>query len=376
MRIKSLYYKNHNTGWQLGEKDKPVEFGEINLLVGVSGVGKSMILKAIERVQEFALSYGKSFPNEEWKIQYSDNFNNEVIWEGKFDNSKPSSNVELNNDLYRNKNNAPILFEKLTINSTTLFENNDSKLLFKEKEYPYVEVSCFELFRNDESIIEQGGALYHIGARQALFWRAPNPNLIAEIKNSDNEELNVSGNILSPHIRFFDKLIVMSQFKKSKFEDITTSFKNIFPLITEIKIEDEGSGEKENFRIKIKDHDTWVDQNNISSGMIKTLALLTQIHATPPEAVVLIDEFENSLGINCIDKIADELMNLEHPFQMIFTSHHADIISKIPVEHWRIVQRKGSVVKLHKAEEFKIGTSKHSAYSNLLNNPQFEKSIQ
>jgi ABC-type sugar transport system ATPase subunit len=43
MRIEKLSYHNHVTGWQLA----PVEFGSVNLLVGVSGVGKTRILEVI-----------------------------------------------------------------------------------------------------------------------------------------------------------------------------------------------------------------------------------------------------------------------------------------------------------------------------------------
>ncbi|MEY2830445.1 MAG: hypothetical protein RIQ33_2303, partial [Bacteroidota bacterium] len=193
--------------------------------------------------------------------------------------------------------------------------------------------------------------------------------------------LNTNSFMLTPYRFDASSLYSLHQLyfiKDQLFFDILSSFKSIFPTISDIDFEIlPNAAERGDIALlRLKDNGIWVTQNLISLGMLKTLQLLVKIKTTPPEAVVLIDEFENSLGINCIDKIADELMNLEHPFQMIFTSHHADIISKIPVEHWRIVQRKGSVVKLHKAEEFKIGTSKHSAYSNLLNNPQFEKSIQ
>jgi len=43
MRIKRFSYENKATGWKL----EPMEFGDFNLLVGVSGVGKSKILDAL-----------------------------------------------------------------------------------------------------------------------------------------------------------------------------------------------------------------------------------------------------------------------------------------------------------------------------------------
>jgi putative ribosome biogenesis GTPase RsgA len=43
MRIEKLYYRNHVTDWELA----PIGFGSVNLLVGVSGVGKTRILEVI-----------------------------------------------------------------------------------------------------------------------------------------------------------------------------------------------------------------------------------------------------------------------------------------------------------------------------------------
>jgi recombinational DNA repair ATPase RecF len=50
MRIEKLYYRNHVTGWELST----MEFGDVNLLVGVSGVGKTKILEAIRSLQRIA----------------------------------------------------------------------------------------------------------------------------------------------------------------------------------------------------------------------------------------------------------------------------------------------------------------------------------
>ncbi len=50
MRIKSLEYHDHARGW----KFEPVEFSNLNLLVGVSGAGKTQILNAILNSKKIA----------------------------------------------------------------------------------------------------------------------------------------------------------------------------------------------------------------------------------------------------------------------------------------------------------------------------------
>jgi predicted ATPase len=54
--------------------------------------------------------------------------------------------------------------------------------------------------------------------------------------------------------------------------------------------------------------DRWITQSNISMGMLKTLAHILEIHLLAEGSILLIDEFENSLGANCIDVIT-ELFN-------------------------------------------------------------------
>jgi hypothetical protein len=67
MRIEKLYYCNHVNGWELS----PMEFGFVNLLVGVFGVGKTKILEVIRSLKEivFGIDWEKQFLNVvEWDI--------------------------------------------------------------------------------------------------------------------------------------------------------------------------------------------------------------------------------------------------------------------------------------------------------------------
>ncbi len=43
MKIQSLYFKNGKLGWEV----KPIKFQNLNLLVGLSGAGKSQIIRAL-----------------------------------------------------------------------------------------------------------------------------------------------------------------------------------------------------------------------------------------------------------------------------------------------------------------------------------------
>ena len=46
----------------------------------------------------------------------------------------------------------------------------------------------------------------------------------------------------------------------------------------------------------------------------------------PDGSVILIDEFENSLGVNCLDEITEDVVKESRRLQFILTSHHPYII--------------------------------------------------
>lgn len=108
--------------------------------------------------------------------------------------------------------------------------------------------------------------------------------------------------------------------------------------------------------------------------MLKTFVLLCQVELSVDGTVFLIDEFENSLGINCLDVVTDQLFG-SRELQFIITSHHPYVINNIPMEYWKVVTRKGGVIQTHSAEELKLGHSKHKAFTELINSKEFRKGV-
>ena len=103
----------------------------------------------------------------------------------------------------------------------------------------------------------------------------------------------------------------------------------------------------------------------MSSGMLRTLIHISEIYLSTPGTVILIDEFENSLGINCIDILTDDLIHENKTLQFIATSHHPYIINNIPYEYWKIVTRKGGHINIRNASDYSLGKSKQEAFLQL-----------
>lgn len=176
------------------------------------------------------------------------------------------------------------------------------------------------------------------------------------------------------------KLALIAGHLPNLFEKIKFKFIDIFPHVENFKIEAVEDNENPSFtrfpiQIKEKGVNDWIFQNNISSGMLKTLIHISELYLSPEGTVILIDEFENSLGINCIDVVTD-LIRENRNIQFILTSHHPYIINNIGMEHWKIVTRKGGLVTVIDAKDLNLGKSKHQAFTQLINLEEYSEGIK
>ena len=153
---------------------------------------------------------------------------------------------------------------------------------------------------------------------------------------------------------------------KKVFAEIIYEFKNIFPQVEDVRF---ALLEKYDlYELEIKERGTdWISQGEISSGMFKTLMHISGMRLLAEGSVILIDEFENSLGVNCIDAAAGDLVHPERNLQYIITSHHPYIINNIDMRYWKVVMREGAKVSTKNAVQLKLGKSKHEAFKQLLN---------
>jgi predicted ATPase len=176
------------------------------------------------------------------------------------------------------------------------------------------------------------------------------------------------------------KLFLISHNNPDIFDKIKQKFIATFPQVEDVKIEavrykNDRSHPLFPIQIKEKGVKDWIFQFNISSGMRKTLIHISELYLSPQGTVILIDEFENSLGINCIDVVTDLLVENRN-IQFILTSHHPYIINNIGMEHWKIVTRKGGVVTVIDAKDLNLGKSRHQAFTQLINLEEYNEGIK
>ncbi|TAH30935.1 MAG: ATP-binding protein [Oscillatoriales cyanobacterium] len=372
MKIISLQLKNHFLGWDFDE----IKFSSnLTLLVGISGAGKTQILRGIIDLKRIANR--KAINGLEWKIIFSTVNGTEFIWEGGFDTVETN---ELNFDDPEKENpdeneKPSFIYEKLISKNEVLFERNKEDIKFKNSQIPKLSShqSMMYLLKEETVIKEAFDALNKIEYRDhtinGLRLRSSKQSLHS-IKN----KYQTLQSIVNSDEDIRTKLYLIYENKLDIFEAIKSRFIDVFQQIEDVRVEpfktdDLFKGFADIFvpviSIKEKSVPKWIREDRMSSGMLRTIIHLGEIFLSNEGSVILIDEFENSLGINCIDILTDDLIYENKTLQFIATSHHPYIINNIPYEYWKIVTRQGGHIKTCNASDYHLGKSKQDAFIQL-----------
>ena len=372
MKLLRLSYQDLSSGLSI---DSCKFFPDLNLLVGISGAGKTSILKAISNLKR--ITNGASINGVKWDVEFLTNDHVRYHWLGEFEVKKARSLIKNDADEVNSndgENKVSIIRETLLKDQEVLIARNQEVIEFKHSKTPKLPsyLSCIELFNQEEDVFP---------VRQEFNKMVFNP-LKFNISSStldkilrDYEYTSLS-ELQSSQLPISDKLLITYEKYPDTFEIIKIKFFKIFPQFEDLKIESlkpfslTRSGLLKNppyIQIKEKNSHVWILEPNISSGMIKSLMFLATIKLSPDGSVILIDEFENSLGVNCLDTLTEDLLVNYRDLQFIITSHHPYIINNISPAYWKIVTRKGGVIQVHNAADFHISKTRQKAFIDLIN---------
>jgi len=374
MKIISLRLKNNFLGWDFDEVDFS---SNLTLLVGVSGAGKTQILRAILDLK--SIVNGKAINGLEWKINFYTVNNTEFIWEGSFETIETDESTfyegENEDIFYEDEDDYPsLLYEKLTSQNDVIIERSPEKIKFKNIEMPKLSSyqSIIYTLREESMIKEAYDAL------NKIEYRDQTRNGLNVYRISDKplhfltSKYKTLESIINSDENIHAKLYFVHENKLNIFNKIKSKFIEIFQQVEDIKIKLLHTHHTSTGRlfipfIFIKENcvPQWIRDDKMSSGMLRTLIHISEIYLSTPGTVILIDEFENSLGINCIDILTDDLIHENKNLQFISTSHHPYIINNIPYEYWKIVTRKGGHINIRNASDYHLGKSKQEAFLQL-----------
>ncbi|MFN5894934.1 MAG: ATP-binding protein, partial [Dolichospermum sp.] len=302
MKIHQFEYQDHEYQWKL----EPVKFlPHINLLVGISGVGKTEILKAIRRLNKIA--NGASLNGVEWNIEFSTSDNVNYHWQGRFEVHQITQIIEQELDegeITDSKDEGfRILSERLYRNDIIIVERDEEKIILNGKQTPKLSLfqSVVYILNREDDIIpvktELEKVIFVDYEKIDKTWKIP-ISVIKQYENSSLKKLKES-DLPTPV-----KLSILYRYFRQEFNKIQKLFQTIFPKVIDIKIEPFKKDKLEQLpaalsdilrdavtiNIKEKRVNDWIE--NISSGMLKTFMYISELSLSPEGAVILIDEFE------------------------------------------------------------------------------------
>jgi predicted ATPase len=377
MKIDSLSFVDNARKWRLERAD----FDKLTLLVGASGVGKTQILKSIIALKD--ISEGKPGSGIKWDIKFSVLSGDKYEWSGEFENLGDFDRFE---DDDNSKKKSAILKEKVSRNGKIIIKRTSDSIFFDDKQTVKLpnHQSVIYLLKEEELIKPAFDGFKKI----VLSDQTDSQTKPLRINFSDTEKLLRNHKTLD-EIRESDeetttKLFLVYKNAQKTFNLIKERYSDIFPHVEDVKVEPLNYEDEDVpffFRqvpfIQIKEIgvEQWIVQKNISSGMFRTLIHISEIYLSNEGSLFLIDEFENSLGINCINELTNDILSSNRQIQFILTSHHPYIINNISPTNWKIVTRSKGVVKTHKADQFEIGKSKHEAFMQLIQLEEYKTGI-
>lgn len=380
MKISKLKYFDQSRHWNLNM----MTFKKLTLLVGASGVGKTQILKSILNLRNIVK--GTSINGLKWEIEFYIS-NDMYIWQGEFEKTSQETEMGLIDFVISDddgKKDAPkIICEKLYKNQSEIIRRDENKIMFnnvKTVKLPQ-EKSVINLLKEEDEISViyknfQKITLHDHSETETLRFSSADIEVKVE-KYKNIEDIQESDETVRT------KLYLASLKSEKVFNIIKDKFIDVFPYVENFKIEPIPSKKIPFFlqqtpfiQIKEKGVEDWINENQISSGMLRTLLHISELYLGANGTIILVDEFENSLGVNCIDELTNELLIHKRNLQFIITSHHPYIINNINYSNWKIVTRKAGSVTARDANSFNLGKSKHKAFTQLINLDEYSEGVE
>jgi hypothetical protein len=353
----------------------------INLVGGLSGVGKTRLLNTIYNLSQL-IQKKRELAEGSWEM----------------DLSIDKKNYKYTLDLRKNLNSGKVFIDReiLIENKKKLIERNGSIFKFANKRLPKLsqEDIGIYLLREEpdiEKVFTEFKKIYIRRFNPDYYYKDLKEKIVGfskEILTLKREKFTLEYiNNNFPDVN--SQLYLLKQYHSDIFFEIESDFKDIFPFVEKIDVkpineikEMEVSSLPKTFilpilLIKEKKVKEWIPVLRISSGMMRAVIQLVDVYTMPENSIYLIDEIENSMGIRSLPVMIEILFKFSKKIQFIFTTHHAYIFNNVDVKYWKVLTRDGSHIKVIDGTVLKEKYSKshQEAYIQLLNSDMIENGI-
>lgn len=364
-----------------------------NLIVGVSGSGKTRYINTIFNAGHMAA--GGRIRNGYWDITFEQE-EQKYRWLLDVGKDEEEKNIIVREGIWILNGNAE---------TRELVNRNGDMFIYDSKSLPKLsrDETSISLLRDEDDIRPLHRGFSSIMRRQfssdvlknnAGFASIP-VEFLQNIKKEKDKRL-----LFDANLPLSAKIYILSQYFEDIYKQICSEFRAVFPFVSELKIlsfqelhssiqleinttdinvKSTDIGNIPVFALKEKNIDKWIPFDQWSSGMQKVLLIITDILLLPTEGgVYLLDEYENSLGVNAIHFLPSFLLDYGDDHQFFITSHHPYLINKIPVSNWFVFHRSGVNVEIEEGIELekRFDKSRQEFFIQLSNDPLYIEGIE
>ena len=371
VKIQWIEFENLKTGLRI----ERIYFNrDVTLLVGLSGAGKTQILNAVE--YSLNLAVDKDVILRPYRVGLGIIIDQEEYeW---FYEIKKTTEQGL---IMEEEGRYGFFYEKLLRDGAMVFERKNTEVTvlgYEKVPQPKKDESLILQYSEDKNfgkLIAGIHKLYSVEMELAIRGGLGSENfrrLKSKVIDRIESERQTEFKMFS-HLPVAMKLYVAKRYYPGLYIKIFDAVKELFVELEDIDVEEDTV--REMYLVSIQVYGKKLLQVDISNGMLKTIYYMVELFTMSEDSLVLIDEFENGLGVNCIDVLSELMLSERNDLQFIITSHHPKIINAIYEGKWRIIDRDRCIVKNSGSQAYGIGNSQHDAYFNLMNRWEFEGKI-
>jgi predicted ATPase len=381
MSILRFAFQDNRRGWHL----EPMELGDLNLLVGVSGAGKTRILENLAAVCATGFGHESGLHDCRWELTVETPKGRFVwsarttvggsVWPSTFDfnepwRSPPVGAPTFSMEVVQDEHGDEIVVRK---QDGIRLQGASKPIRMKDQE------SVISLLQDEESIAPLYQALSKVHRSRSHVWSVAMAH--DDIRRATDGLGSIDALRESP-LPMIVKVHALHERFRSDFDEVAAAYAEIFPSVQRLlllrRTEEQPPFDRWALAIEERGVESPIEWEGISAGMRRTLEHLFELALAPAGTVVLIDEYENSMGVNCLEAVTDRLLEPTRGIQLVLTSHHPYVINNVPLEHWRLVTRQGSTVRVVPATTIPAldTRSRQDAFIRLINATEYMDGIQ
>jgi hypothetical protein len=359
MRIERLEYQDRGANWLLTATDF---HPDLTLFVGRSAADKWQLLAAIDTLARFALG---DLPEELWGVAWDLRFTTEAgryDWQGEVSGRGISLWEGLRKENFLNllprgmrRGQKPVVLrETLALNDRVLIERRGRALRLDGRPVAACSpsTSAMSLLRGEEAVQpaadgfvgvvfgEDSGDTLGTLAKPLQELCAGYPSLHA-VRQSD--------------LPTYYKLAVVHENAPDAFQAIVRSIRERLPRVEDVgfdRVDRSRYTDVPALRVLEKGTDHWLPASKLSTDLLRAVLNLAAVALWPDGAVILIDEFETTLGVHCLEPVLAAAADAGRNLQFILTSNDSEVIRRVSRDRRKIIIWQGAVVSIDDAPEF------------------------